>query len=199
MLAWLVNTNINVIYSAYFISNLNECWEYMCFQVTKAGPEFRRSGSRWLKLFLHLKRQVARANFHVCHIDDAIAKLSLETLEEMDWCLEQLETIQTHRSVSDMASNKVGQQNMQMRAALKMKSPEIKRPPAPMPPTWHTRSTRSCWPKIAASRGECPELQFAPFWIRLPTRVVFTLVLSVRVPFDKIWPLMKILNSGQRR
>ena len=66
--------------------------------------------------------------------DDAIAKLSLETLEEMDWCLEQLETIQTHRSVSDMASNKVGQQNMQMRAALKMKSPEIKRPPAPMPP-----------------------------------------------------------------
>ena len=40
--------------------------------------------------------------------DDAFAKLSLETLEEMDWCLEQLETIQTHRSVSDMASNKVG-------------------------------------------------------------------------------------------
>merc|ERR1711936_219494 len=29
-----------------------------------------------------------------------------ETLEELDWCLDQLETIQTHRSVSDMASSK---------------------------------------------------------------------------------------------
>ncbi|CAH1394946.1 unnamed protein product [Nezara viridula] len=33
-------------------------------------------------------------------------KLSLETIEELDWCLDQLETIQTHRSVSDMASLK---------------------------------------------------------------------------------------------
>jgi len=39
-------------------------------------------------------------------IDEFNAKLSMETLEEMDWCLEQLETIQTHRSVSDMASSK---------------------------------------------------------------------------------------------
>ncbi len=31
----------------------------------------------------------------------------METLEELDWCLDQLETMQTHRSVSDMASNKV--------------------------------------------------------------------------------------------
>jgi len=31
----------------------------------------------------------------------------LETLEELDWCLDQLETVQTHRSVSEMASNKV--------------------------------------------------------------------------------------------
>ena len=35
------------------------------------------------------------------------ARLSLETLEELDWCLEQLESIQTHRSVADMASTKV--------------------------------------------------------------------------------------------
>ena len=34
-------------------------------------------------------------------------RMSLETLEELDWCLDQLETIQTHRSVSDMASSKV--------------------------------------------------------------------------------------------
>lgn len=36
-------------------------------------------------------------------------KLALETMEELDWCLDQLETIQTHRSVSDMASLKVSQ------------------------------------------------------------------------------------------
>ena len=29
------------------------------------------------------------------------------TLEELDWCLEQLETMQTHKSVSDLASLKV--------------------------------------------------------------------------------------------
>ena len=40
--------------------------------------------------------------------DDSNVKLSLETLEELDWCLEQLESMQTHRSVSDMASSKVG-------------------------------------------------------------------------------------------
>ncbi|TRY89221.1 hypothetical protein DNTS_025393, partial [Danionella cerebrum] len=34
-------------------------------------------------------------------------QLARETLEELDWCLDQLETIQTHRSVSEMASNKV--------------------------------------------------------------------------------------------
>uniref|UniRef100_A0A8D8LDL5 Phosphodiesterase n=1 Tax=Cacopsylla melanoneura TaxID=428564 RepID=A0A8D8LDL5_9HEMI len=38
--------------------------------------------------------------------DDAYLKLSIETMEELDWCLDQLETIQTHRSVSDMASLK---------------------------------------------------------------------------------------------
>ncbi|CAK1553575.1 unnamed protein product [Leptosia nina] len=38
--------------------------------------------------------------------DEAYMKLALETVEELDWCLDQLETIQTHRSVSDMASLK---------------------------------------------------------------------------------------------
>lgn len=36
-------------------------------------------------------------------------KLALETMEELDWCLDQLETVQTHRSVSDMASLKVSE------------------------------------------------------------------------------------------
>lgn len=38
--------------------------------------------------------------------DEAYTKLAVETLEELDWCLDQLETIQTHRSVSDMATSK---------------------------------------------------------------------------------------------
>lgn len=33
-------------------------------------------------------------------------QLASETVDELDWCLEQLETIQTHRSVSEMASTK---------------------------------------------------------------------------------------------
>lgn len=39
--------------------------------------------------------------------DEAYMKLAMETMEELDWCLDQLETVQTHRSVSDMASLKV--------------------------------------------------------------------------------------------
>uniref|UniRef100_A0A8C1V4P1 Phosphodiesterase n=1 Tax=Cyprinus carpio TaxID=7962 RepID=A0A8C1V4P1_CYPCA len=38
--------------------------------------------------------------------DESYQKLAVETIEELDWCLDQLETIQTYRSVSDMASNK---------------------------------------------------------------------------------------------
>ncbi|XP_076355145.1 3',5'-cyclic-AMP phosphodiesterase 4C-like isoform X3 [Tachypleus tridentatus] len=38
--------------------------------------------------------------------EDQHGKLAIETLEELDWCLDQLETIQAHRSVGDMASSK---------------------------------------------------------------------------------------------
>ncbi|KAI4904215.1 hypothetical protein NFI96_009330 [Prochilodus magdalenae] len=38
--------------------------------------------------------------------DDTYQKLAIETLEELDWCLDQLETLQTRHSVSEMASNK---------------------------------------------------------------------------------------------
>ncbi|XP_061458192.1 cAMP-specific 3',5'-cyclic phosphodiesterase 4C [Rhineura floridana] len=38
--------------------------------------------------------------------EDAYQKLAVETLEELDWCLDQLETLQTRHSVSEMASNK---------------------------------------------------------------------------------------------
>lgn len=38
--------------------------------------------------------------------EEAYHKLASETLEELDWCLDQLETLQTRHSVSEMASNK---------------------------------------------------------------------------------------------
>ena len=42
-----------------------------------------------------------------CSLDETYQKLAMETLEELDWCLDQLETLQTRDSVSEMASNKV--------------------------------------------------------------------------------------------
>lgn len=39
--------------------------------------------------------------------EEAYQKLATETLEELDWCLDQLETLQTRHSVGEMASNKV--------------------------------------------------------------------------------------------
>ena len=38
--------------------------------------------------------------------DGPSVRLAVETLEELDWCLDQLESLQTHKSVSDMAANK---------------------------------------------------------------------------------------------
>ncbi|XP_030631711.1 cAMP-specific 3',5'-cyclic phosphodiesterase 4D isoform X2 [Chanos chanos] len=38
--------------------------------------------------------------------EEPFQKLAVETLEELDWCLEQLETLKTRHSVSEMASNK---------------------------------------------------------------------------------------------
>jgi len=34
-------------------------------------------------------------------------EVSQEILDDIDWCLERLENIQTHRSIADMASTKV--------------------------------------------------------------------------------------------
>uniref|UniRef100_A0A8C1LS64 Phosphodiesterase n=1 Tax=Cyprinus carpio TaxID=7962 RepID=A0A8C1LS64_CYPCA len=39
-------------------------------------------------------------------VNETYQKLAVETLEELDWCLDQLETLQTRHSVSEMASNK---------------------------------------------------------------------------------------------
>ncbi|KAI8428615.1 hypothetical protein MSG28_007352 [Choristoneura fumiferana] len=73
------------------------------------GIEPRSSASVLRAIPLHYHWTGVRHEFLLCtHIsDEAYMKLALETVEELDWCLDQLETIQTHRSVSDMASLKV--------------------------------------------------------------------------------------------
>uniref|UniRef100_A0A671MTN0 Phosphodiesterase n=1 Tax=Sinocyclocheilus anshuiensis TaxID=1608454 RepID=A0A671MTN0_9TELE len=45
-------------------------------------------------------------HFPIVMDQEAYQKLATETLEELDWCLDQLETLQTRHSVSEMASNK---------------------------------------------------------------------------------------------
>jgi len=53
-----------------------------------------------------MQHYVSMGYLHIS--DEQYQKLSAETLEELEWCLEQLENVQTHRSVSDMATSKVG-------------------------------------------------------------------------------------------
>lgn len=55
-----------------------------------------------------VKRSRAQYAFPCLFAEEAYQKLASETLEELDWCLDQLETLQTRHSVSEMASNKVG-------------------------------------------------------------------------------------------
>jgi hypothetical protein len=40
---------------------------------------------------------------------ETYAKTAAETLHELEWCLVQLEKMQTHRPVADMATSKVSQ------------------------------------------------------------------------------------------
>lgn len=58
--------------------------------------------------------QSLKPNYMSMHLfaEESYQKLAMETLEELDWCLDQLETIQTYRSVSEMASNKVRKINL---------------------------------------------------------------------------------------
>lgn len=78
----------------------------------------RHQGSEWF-LSVHSKRQcfnllrfvfLQSSSYLIVILlpdESHVVKLSVETLEELDWCLDQLETMQTHRSVADMASSKV--------------------------------------------------------------------------------------------
>uniref|UniRef100_A0A4W5PRY2 Phosphodiesterase n=1 Tax=Hucho hucho TaxID=62062 RepID=A0A4W5PRY2_9TELE len=60
-------------------------------------PNSRPSGSNPPSIPTHTKSSIT---------EEPYQKLAMETLEELDWCLDQLETLQTRHSVSEMASNK---------------------------------------------------------------------------------------------
>ncbi|KAJ7425657.1 cAMP-specific 3',5'-cyclic phosphodiesterase 4D [Willisornis vidua] len=53
-----------------------------------------------------VKRLRTERAFPCLFTEEAYQKLASETMEELDWCLDQLETLQTRHSVSEMASNK---------------------------------------------------------------------------------------------
>uniref|UniRef100_A0AAY4CR76 Phosphodiesterase n=1 Tax=Denticeps clupeoides TaxID=299321 RepID=A0AAY4CR76_9TELE len=76
-----------------------------------------RNSSTASELYWNCILRTVRSNFVVLtHLqdrnqtwflaDETYQKLAVETLEELDWCLDQLETLQTRNSVSEMASNK---------------------------------------------------------------------------------------------
>jgi cAMP-specific phosphodiesterase 4 len=51
-------------------------------------------------------RMPRRPPLHTTPLPESATLCAQETLEELDWCLDQLEAIQIHRSVSEMASSK---------------------------------------------------------------------------------------------
>lgn len=68
---------------------------------------FLSSKSRRSQPSTSSSQAVAVARSTIAPGDDGYMRLAMDTIDELEWCLEQLETVQTHRSVSDMASLKV--------------------------------------------------------------------------------------------
>lgn len=62
-----------------------------------------------LKCFVAFFRHFPHCHTVLYVAEEPHQQLAIETLDELDWCLEQLETLKTRHSVSEMASNKVHQ------------------------------------------------------------------------------------------
>ncbi|CAN8175360.1 unnamed protein product [Coccothraustes coccothraustes] len=105
--------------------------------------------------------------------EDTAQQLARDTLEELDWCLEQLETLQTHRAVSEMASNKFkrmlnrelshlsemsrsgNQVSEYIASTFLEKQPEVEIP-SPGPPEREKRRRPPPGRAGAGGRGRCP-------------------------------------------
>lgn len=84
----------------YHVINLMKVIESISFR----GRECRRSSAA---SFSHSFHPLQGASSSIKSSGVGISnKLAMETLEELDWCLDQLETIQSHRSVGDLATSK---------------------------------------------------------------------------------------------
>lgn len=81
------------------------------------GSGRRRMGALALPVSPVRRLRTERA-FPCLFAEEAYQKLASETMEELDWCLDQLETLQTRHSVSEMASNKVGARGLAPTAPL---------------------------------------------------------------------------------
>ncbi|XP_071148342.1 3',5'-cyclic-AMP phosphodiesterase 4C-like isoform X4 [Mytilus edulis] len=77
---------------------------YISLTNVQAPRERSRGASNPSGSHIHGRGSTGQENNKVP--DEKYSQMALDTLEELDWCLDQLETIQTHRSVSDMASSK---------------------------------------------------------------------------------------------
>uniref|UniRef100_A0A3P9P6C4 Phosphodiesterase n=1 Tax=Poecilia reticulata TaxID=8081 RepID=A0A3P9P6C4_POERE len=75
---------------------------FLCFLQVLASLRTVRSN---VAALTHLQDRVVN-NVFLDLSEEPYQKLTMETLEELDWCLDQLETLQTRHSVSEMASNK---------------------------------------------------------------------------------------------
>lgn len=80
-----------------------------------------------------VKRWRTESPFPYLFAEEAYQKLASETLEELDWCLDQLETLQTRHSVSEMASNKVSP-GCALTEAPRLLIPTLGKPPVPVAP-----------------------------------------------------------------
>lgn len=78
-----------------------------------------------------VKRLRTECPFPYLFAEEAYQKLASETLEELDWCLDQLETLQTRHSVSEMASNKVSPGSA-LTEAPRLLIPTLVKPPVPV-------------------------------------------------------------------
>lgn len=67
------------------------------------GPEVTCTTGNQGQMLHHLN-QTTSSSSNVAAV--AAQRQAIETLEELDWCLDQLEAIDAHKSVGDMASTK---------------------------------------------------------------------------------------------
>ena len=90
-----------------------------------------------------VKRLRTESPFPYLFAEEAYQKLASETLEELDWCLDQLETLQTRHSVSEMASNKVSPGSV-LTESPRLLIPTLVKPPVPVAPGTIQRFVTHC-------------------------------------------------------